>query len=148
MWSVARLLILPIIVTSLLLSAFSLEAADPLPENWKLYEKRYPSISLNKLEVAIKESEITLIDANATETYHSGHIPGALSLDQLIAVEKQNGMPKDKKSLIVVYCGGPKCTAWHKAADFAHRKGYKNIKHFKGGLKEWVEKGRELEMTM
>ena len=41
----------------------------------------------------------------------------------------------------MAYCGGPGCEAWCGAADELEAKGYKNIKHYKGGLKEWKSAG-------
>ncbi len=114
-----------------------------LPEDWQLYKHRYPDISLTELKQAIKKGGVTLIDASRKDTYSRGHIPGALSLPVLI--EKQNiHLPARKDTLIVAYCGGPKCPAWFKAADFAHQRGYKNIRHFEGGLKAWKSDNGDL----
>ena len=45
---------------------------------------------------------------------------------------------------LVAYCGGPGCKAWWKGADQLEAKGYKNIKHYSGGIKEWKSAGLEV----
>ena len=106
------------------------------------YEQHYPEISYTQLRKAIDAGQIFLIDANSTKTFKNGHIPLAKSLynrDQLTAQ-----LPVLKNYPIAVYCGGPQCSAWHKAADFAAAKGYTSIMHFEGGLKGWKDQGNPL----
>ncbi|WP_281648705.1 rhodanese-like domain-containing protein [Parendozoicomonas sp. Alg238-R29] len=122
-------------------------APQPLSETWKLYNDRYPAIQLPELKKAIDDKTVTLIDANSPETYSKGHIPGALSLPALIKKEETRTLPSNKAELIVVYCGGPQCSAWFKAADYAVKQGYRTVRHYKGGLKEWKEKGESLETS-
>ena len=112
--------------------------STPLPETWQVYQEKYPSISLFDLKSAIDTGIVTLIDANKPETYRKNHIPGAFSLPALIASNgDKSPLPSNKNRMIVVYCGGPQCTSWFKAADYASKQGYKNIRHYSGGLKEW-----------
>jgi len=54
-------------------------------------------------------------------------------------------LPKDKKTLIVAYCGNPKCKAYQAAAKAAEKLGYKNIKHFSPGIAGWKEAGEPTE---
>ena len=114
-----------------------------LPETYQLYKDKYPLISFFDLKTAMEDEIVTLIDANKAETYRTNHIPGALSLPALIAGTSKP--PQNKNGLLVVYCGGPQCSAWMKAADFASKQGYKNIRHFSGGLKEWRANNEKLE---
>ena len=140
-------LFLPALLSTLLLTAQPVQAADPLPESWKIYEERYPLITIEKLKAAMERHEVTLIDANRSDTYQKGHIPGAISFSELSAGNSTGHLPRSRKQLVVVYCGGSQCTAWHRAADFASVKGYKQIKHYKGGLKEWKERGNTIETS-
>lgn len=108
------------------------------------YEKQFPQISRTELEKAVSEQSVVLIDANSAKTYAAGHIPGALSY--INAGESfASLLPADKEAFIVAYCGGPGCQAWCKAADELDRLGYKNVKHYKGGLREWKAAGLEVE---
>ena len=105
---------------------------------------RFPAIARADLEKAIESKAVFLIDANSSETYAAGHLPSAIHFSKQ---EKKfsNKLPEDKNALIVAYCGGPGCQAWCGAADELHEKGYKNIKHYKGGLREWKSAGLKLE---
>jgi rhodanese-related sulfurtransferase len=105
------------------------------------YKARFPEISQQDLVKAMEAKSVFLVDANGSESYTSGHIPGAVHFTS--AGEKFAEMlPKEKDALIVAYCGGPGCQAWCKAADKLEEMGYKNIRHYKGGIKEWKTAGR------
>lgn len=107
-------------------------------------EAKHAEIGLEELKKLIDTKSVYLVDANSEKTYARGHIPTAVSF----AANSENFLtmlPKDKKALIVAYCGGPLCSAWEDAAKSAHEAGYSNIKHFKGGLKVWKSAGLPLE---
>ena len=106
------------------------------------YEIRYPEISYPQLRKAMDAGQVFLIDANSTESYSKGHIPLAKSIYNPAFLEAQ--LPVLKNYPIAVYCGGPQCTTWHKAADFAVARGYTSVMHFKGGLKGWKAAGDTL----
>lgn len=97
-----------------------------------------PEISLDDLKKVVETKSAVIIDANGDKMYKNGHVPGALHFSK---VEKnfETVLPKDKNALIIAYCGGPMCSAWEEAAKSAKAKGYTNIRHFKGGIKGWVD---------
>ena len=103
-----------------------------------------PDITVNELKTAIADKSVTLLDANGTEMYREGHIPGAInfeaSADQLTKV-----LPRDKTALIVAYCGGPKCMAYKAAAAKALELGYTNVKHLPAGISGWKSAGEKVE---
>lgn len=109
----------------------------------KDYAKLFPEISEADLKSEIEKGSVVLIDANSSESYTSGHIPGAIHYDKS-SKSFSGALPEDKNTLIVAYCGGPKCQAWCGAADLLETKGYKNLKHFKGGIKEWKSAGNKI----
>lgn len=100
----------------------------------------YPAISRSELERKINAEAITVVDANGTESFREGHIPGALDYE---AVRGQwpKGLPQDKRAPIVAYCGGPRCMAWKGAAENLTRLGYKHVSHYPGGISEWKDAG-------
>jgi rhodanese-related sulfurtransferase len=104
----------------------------------------YPDISHDELVQAIKDHKVTLLDANGSESFASGHIPGAIdysvSKDKLASV-----LPSDKGALVVAYCGGPQCTAYKAAADDASALGYTNVKHLREGISGWKDSGAAME---
>jgi len=123
------------------LSAAAVLAADEpkAPEKYP-----YPDISIKELKTAIEKKKVTLIDANGTDSYKDGHIPGAIDFE---AKEKDLAkvLPKDKDALIVAYCGGPQCMAYKAAAKKAVAMGYTNVKHLSAGISGWKSAGEKTE---
>lgn len=126
------------------LICFGLHAEESMDQA-AAYEKHYPEIKYPTLRKAIDAGEVFLIDANRTETFQKGHLPGARSIQDRKALESQ--LPVLKNYPIVVYCGGPQCPVWQKAADFAAARGYTSIMHYKGGLKDWKAQGEILSTS-
>ena len=103
-----------------------------------------PEITIPELKSAISAKQVVLLDANGTETWSKGHIPGAI--DFTAAKDNlANVLPKDKNALVVAYCGGPKCQAYQAAAKAAEKLGYKNVKHLTAGISGWQEAGEKTE---
>ena len=104
----------------------------------------YPDISIKELKEAIAAKKVTVIDVNGSESYAKGHIPSAIDFgaksEALASV-----LPKDKKALIVAYCGGPTCSAYQKAATAAEKLGYTNVKHLSAGISGWLQAGEATE---
>ena len=110
-----------------------------------VYAAEFPDISISDLKSAMASSQkIILLDANGTESWQSGHIPGAIDFsakeDKLASL-----LPKDKDVLVVAYCGNPACPAYHAAAVAAKKLGYKNIKHLVAGIQGWKTAGEKTE---
>src|SRR5690349_6350349 len=93
-----------------------------------VYAGEFQDITIKQLKSEMAAKKVTLLDANGTESWESGHIPGALNFE---ATEEKlaSVLPKDKNALIVAYFGNPKCTAYQAAAKAAKKLGYTNIKH-------------------
>jgi len=109
-----------------------------------VYAAHYPDITINELKTAMSSKAVTLLDANGSDSYKEGHIPGAIDL----ATTKANLakiLPKDKNALIVAYCGGPQCQAYQSAAKAAEKLGYKNVKHLAAGISGWHDAGEKME---
>jgi rhodanese-related sulfurtransferase len=108
------------------------------------YAGQYPAITIPELKTAISAKTVVLLDANGTDKWTKGHIPGAIDFsaaqDKLASV-----LPKDKSALVVAYCGGPKCRAYEAAAKAAEKLGYTNVKHLTAGISGWNEAGEKTE---
>ena len=116
--------------------------ADDQPKAPEKYP--YPDVSIKELKSAMADKTVTLIDANGTDSYKDGHIPGAIDFE---AKEKDLAkvLPKDKDALIVAYCGGPQCMAYQAAAKEAKALGYTNVKHLSAGISGWKTAGEKVE---
>jgi rhodanese-related sulfurtransferase len=109
-----------------------------------VYAAEFPAISIGDLKTAMSSQKVILLDANGTDSWQSGHIPGAIDFsakqDKLA-----NLLPQDKNVLVVAYCGNPFCPAYHAAAVAAKKLGYKNIKHLVAGIQGWKSAGEKTE---
>lgn len=109
-----------------------------------VYAAQYPEITIPELKTAISAKTVVLLDANGTDKWSKGHIPGAV--DFTAAQDKLAGvLPKDKSALVVAYCGGPKCRAYEAAAKAAQKLGYTNVKHLTAGISGWQDAGEKTE---
>jgi rhodanese-related sulfurtransferase len=109
-----------------------------------VYAAEFPTITIGDLKTTMSSKKIVLLDANGTESWQSGHIPGAIDFaansDHLASI-----LPKDKNTLIVAYCGNPSCPAYRAAATAAEKLGYKNVKHLAAGIMGWKDAGEKTE---
>ncbi len=105
---------------------------------------KYPDITQADLQQAIASKAVVLLDANGSDSYRAGHIPGAIDFaanqDHLASL-----LPADKHALVVAYCGGEKCTAYQAAAAAAVKLGYVNVRHFAPGISGWKQSGATVE---
>jgi len=109
-----------------------------------VYAAEFPTITIDDLKTAMATKKVVLLDANGTESWQKGHIPGAIDF----TANKENlstVLPGDKDVLVVAYCGNPQCPAYRQAAAAAKKLGYKNIKHLTAGIMGWKDAGEKME---
>ena len=87
--------------------------------------------------------EFILLDVLPSDSYDKGHIDGAVSFPVGTINEESAANKLSKDSKVVVYCGSFQCSASTEAAKKLSALGY-NVVDYKGGLKEWQEKGNSL----
>jgi rhodanese-related sulfurtransferase len=109
-----------------------------------VYAAEYPTITIQDLKSSMASQKVVLLDANGTDSWQTGHIPGAIDFiahqDDLSKI-----LPSDKNVLIVAYCGNPQCPAYRAAAAAAQKLGYRNIKHLTAGIMGWRDAGEKTE---
>ena len=103
-----------------------------------------PDISHDELKAAIAAGKVALIDANGTDSYKEGHIPGAIDLEASQA-KLASLLPADKSALVVAYCGNPRCNAYKEGVAAAEKLGYTNVKHYSQGIAGWKKSGEPVE---
>ena len=108
------------------------------------YAGEFPDISITEVKALAESKKAVIIDVNGSDSYQKGHIPGALNFESIKA-DLAKSLPKDKKALVVAYCGGPKCKAYQAAATAAEKLGYKNVKHMSAGISGWTQAGEKTE---
>ena len=104
----------------------------------------FADISIKEVNALAKSKKAVIIDVNGTESYQKGHVPGALDFD-VIKDTLAAKLPADKETVVVAYCGGPKCVAYQAAAKAVTKLGYKNVKHMSAGISGWKEAKMKLE---
>ena len=108
------------------------------------YAGEFPDVSISEVKALAESKKAVILDANGTESYNKGHVPGALDF-AAIKDKLADVLPKDKNATIVAYCGNPKCKAYQAAANAAEKLGYKNIKHMSAGIAGCKDAGEKME---
>lgn len=100
-------------------------------------EEAFPLISKAEIQQAVaSDKKPFVIDVNSLESFNRIHVDGAVHFGTH-KKDLAKLLPADKGTLIVAYCGGPQCRAWHKAAREACKMGYTQVKHYKDGISGW-----------
>lgn len=90
-------------------------------------------------------SELVLVDALAPLSYAARHLPGAINIPPARVDELAGSRIPDLNTEIVVYCADAGCDA---SVDVARRLlelGYRNVRHYSGGKRDWTDAGLRLE---
>ena len=87
--------------------------------------------------------QYVLLDVLSPDSYTKGHIAGAVSFpgDTINKETASSRLSKDVR--IIVYCGSFHCGASTHAAKTLSALGY-NVLDYKGGLKDWQDRGNSL----
>ena len=124
-------------ILALLLSLFAVA---------NVFAGEFPDISVADLKKAIADKKAVVIDVNGSDSWKAGHVPTALDFDAVKESLKAK-LPADKKTLIVAYCGGPRCNAYTAAANAAKELGYTNVKHYAPGIAGWKKSGAKVDRS-
>ena len=89
--------------------------------------------------------DFVLVDALAPISYGAAHLPGAINLPPGSVDGRAERRIPDLETTVVVYCSGPDCTSSVEVATRLLELGYRNVRHYAGGKKDWVEAGLPLE---
>jgi rhodanese-related sulfurtransferase len=104
----------------------------------------YPDITLDQVKAAIADKNAVILDANGTDSWKQGHIPGALNF-AAVKANLASVLPKDKGTLVIAYCMCVGCPYYLDAANAAKQLGYTNVKHFAPGIYGWRQSGSPVE---
>ena len=89
------------------------------------------------------DEKFVLVDVRSKESFLEGHIEGAVSFPLQEMFPEVVAARFSKNDKIVVYCGSASCPASAGAALKLKALGY-DVLDYKGGVKEWMEKGNPL----
>ena len=92
-----------------------------------------------------KQKTAVFVDARPAAYFRRGHIPGAVNVPIHRVIQHFNGLPTDKETLLITYCGSISCPNAHQLMNVLLAKGYKNVKFLPRGLRGWQTLGYPLE---
>jgi len=95
------------------------------------------------MEIRKSGEKYVLLDVLSPDSYAKGHIEGAASFPGGTINKDTASSRLSKDVKIIVYCGGFHCGASTHAAKTFIALGY-NVLDYKGGLKDWQDKGNSL----
>ncbi|GAA5036590.1 rhodanese-like domain-containing protein [Streptomyces siamensis] len=84
-----------------------------------------------------------VLDSRSTESWDTGHIPGAVHLPTALIPEQAEQI-LDRSVPVVTYCWGPGCNGATRAALALARLGFQ-VKEMLGGFEYWAREGFEFE---
>jgi rhodanese-related sulfurtransferase len=92
--------------------------------------------------LAAGEADFVLLDARSRGSYDAGHLPGAVSLEE-ITPDTVASLPDGP---VVAYCWGPSCNGACKAALRLAELG-RPVKEMLGGFEYWAREGHPVETS-
>ncbi len=106
---------------------------------------RENAISREELRQKLERGDkFKLVMALPEWAFRAKHIPG--SIDASNQADLLARVKPDEE--IVVYCSNKDCVSSSMAYQLLEQRGYKNVRHFPGGLLEWEDAGYPLEGEM
>ena len=117
---------------------------DSMNDQLKYYsDKLAYEIDSWDLKVAIDAGEkITVVDTRSPESFHQGHLPGAVNLPHR-KMSASTTCSLDMATLIICYCDGIGCNASTKGAMKLAQLGFR-VKELIGGMDWWKRDGYEI----
>lgn len=89
--------------------------------------------------------EFVLVDALSPISYAMSHLPGAINMTPLFMDERARRRIPDVDTEVVVYCADSGCDSSVEVANRLIELGYRNVRHYAGGKRDWVTAGLPLE---
>lgn len=134
-----------ILLACALFAATGTHYLHPRAPAWYLAEEPVPDDEITLEEIAAKwQGEVLWIDARPRDQYETGHVPGALLLnEQEVNQLLQEHFEKlqDNQKPVIVYCGGEACQASRKMKEYLkERLPIEEIHVLHGGWKAWSAK--------
>ncbi len=103
------------------------------------------TISREEPQQRLGKSGLVLLDAQAPGWFEREHLPGAVKMPEVDLATRMRDIAPNRASEIVVYCWSEACTASAAAANALRDLGYRNVRRYAGGKKDWLEAGLAIE---
>lgn len=104
-----------------------------------MQEPQVSILSIDELVDLMKSgNSYVLVDARPRESYDQAHLPGAVAIPLSVIDSYAGGLDKDRT--IVTYGDSFESPTGTEAAMEFMRLGFKDVRDYKGGIKEWKER--------
>ena len=105
-----------------------------------------PQISRDELQRKVEAVDrFVLVDALAPMSFARSHLPGAINLPLEWVDDRGPRKIPDLDLEVVVYCVDVDCDSSVLVAERLIELGYRNVWHYPGGKRDWVEAGLPLD---
>ena len=105
-----------------------------------------PHIDREELRAKIENGEdFVLVDALAPMSFARSRLPGAVNLPLDWVDDRAPMRIPDLDAEIVVYCVDVDCDSSVQVGERLVQLGYRRVRHYAGGKRDWVEAGLPLE---
>ncbi len=119
---------------------FSLFAANAgMGASGGMEERSSPNLSAAEVQEQLDYKKTTIIDVRSIEEYKYGHIPGAINIPSPAVKILTPKLLKDKYASIIIYDRGDSYAPTDTTFNELFKMGYRNIKIFPGGIREWLD---------
>ena len=92
-----------------------------------------------------KLGRVTLAEALPEKYWRDWHLPGARHLPHDQVRSLAPSVLPDKSAEVVVYCANPGCDSSVEVATRLIELGYRNVRHYAGGKRDWADAGWPFE---
>ena len=92
-----------------------------------------------------RSDDFVLVDALAPMSYAHSHLPGAINLPPEWVDQRGPRRIPDPETDLVVYCASSTCDSSMEVANRLLELGYRNVSHYVGGKRDWIDAGLPLE---
>jgi rhodanese-related sulfurtransferase len=89
--------------------------------------------------------EFVLVDALTPMSFAHSHLPGAINLPPEWVEERGPQRIPDFETEVVVYCATSTCDSSVIVGNRLVELGYRNVSHYAGGKRDWIEAGLPVE---
>lgn len=103
-------------------------------------------ISRDEAGSLFESGSAVFVDARHDFDFNLGHIKGAINVplkDYDVKKSALDGIPKDRT--MIAYCDGAECNSSIELSVKLMKDGYKNVRIFFGGWREWVDANLPIE---
>jgi rhodanese-related sulfurtransferase len=96
-------------------------------------------------ELIESRADFVLVDALSPMAYAMSHLPGAINITPEWIDDRARRRIPDLDTEVVVYCADPDCDSSVRVANRLVELGYRNVRHYAEGKRDWVAAGLPLE---